>query len=97
MRPACAHRRDQRGDERGLAGAGRSGDPDEVGAAGERVQAAQGVLGDRRVVLDGGQEAGQRKPVAGAGGVGEGVGTRRRGLGHVPAGPATRAASRCRG
>ena len=91
------HRRDERGHERGLAGAGRSRDPDEVGAAGDRVQAAQRVLGDRGVVLDGGQQAGERAPVAGARGIGQGVGARRRGLGHVPAGPATRAASRCRG
>ena len=96
--PGLAQRGDQRRDERRLAGARRPGDADEVRAAGQRVQAAQRVLGDRRVVLDGRQQAREGAAVARPGGVGEGRGARRRGLGHVAARtPATRAASRWRG
>ena len=65
------HLGDQRGDERRLARAGRPGDPDEVGAAGERVQPPHGRLGDRRPVLDRGQEPCQRQSVAAERGVGE--------------------------
>ena len=81
-----------------LPAPGRPRDPDEVGAARERVEAPERVLGDGRVVLDPGQQAGERPPVARAGGVGEVRGARRRGLGHDrrPA-RATRGASRWRG
>ena len=89
VRPGSPQLRDQRRDERRLAGARRPGDPDEVRAAGQRVEPAQRVLGDRRVVLDRGQQAGERPPVAGAGGVGEGRGAGRRGLGPSVARPAT--------
>ena len=64
-RPASADLADQGRDERRLARARRPGDPDEVGAAGERVQLAQRRLGDRRPVLDRGQEPGQGSPIAG--------------------------------
>ena len=73
--------RDERRDERGLAGARRSGDPDEVRrpASGySRRSAASASVG---AVLDGGQQPGEREPVAAdRGRVGEG----RRGLGRVP-------------
>ena len=47
---------DQRGDEGALAGARRPGDANEVGLPGQRVQPAQGRLGNRRSILDGGQQ-----------------------------------------
>ena len=86
VRPAVRELRDERGDERRLARAGRPGDPDEVRAAGQRVEAAQRGLGDGRAVLDGGQQPGERAPVAGAGGVGQGGGALRDGVSAI--GPA---------
>ena len=62
---------DERRDERRLAGAGRPGDPDEVGPAGARVEPAEGDLGDRGPVLDRGQEPGERAAIAGQRRVGE--------------------------
>ena len=41
--------------------------PDEMGVPGPRVELAQGRLGDRRPVLDRGQQPGQRAAVAGEG------------------------------
>ena len=48
-----------------LPGAGRSGDPDEVGLAGHRVEPAQGGLRHGRAILDGRQDPGEREPVPG--------------------------------
>ena len=72
---------DQRRHERGLAGAGRPGDPDEVRAPGRRVEPPQRGLGDRGPVLDRGQEPRQGEPVAGDGGIGQ-LGRPRRGIGR---------------
>ena len=47
-----------------LPGPGRPGDPDEVRPPGHRVEPPQRGLGDRRAVLDRGQQPGQREPVA---------------------------------
>ena len=95
--PGLAHSRDQRGHERRLAGAGRPGDPDEVGAARPAGRGGAGRARRRACGSRPRSAGGPARAVAGEGGIGEGVGTRRRGLGHVAAGPATRAASRCRG
>ena len=71
--------RDQRRHERRLARARRPGDPDEMRAPGGRVEPAQSGLGDRRAVLDGGQEPGQRQAVASDRRIGQ-LGRPRRGV-----------------
>ncbi len=63
---------DQRGDQGGFAGSRWPGDPDQVGPAGHWIQATQGRLGDRRPVLDRGQQPGKGEPVASDGGVAQG-------------------------
>ena len=62
--PGAAQLRDQRRHERALARAGRPGDADQLGAAGQRVEAPQRGLGDRRPVLDRGQQPRQRAAIA---------------------------------
>ena len=62
---------DQRRDEGGLAGPGRPGDPDQMRPAGQRVEPPKGRLGDRRPVLDRGQQPGEREPVARDRGIGQ--------------------------
>jgi hypothetical protein len=52
-----------------------------VGAAGHRIEAAHGRLGDRRPILDGGEESRQGTTIARHRGIGQGVGPRR-GVGH---------------
>ena len=47
-----------------LPGPGRPGDPDEMRAAGHRIQPTKRGLGDGRPVLDGGQQPGEGQPVA---------------------------------
>ncbi len=69
---------EERGDQGRLARPGRPGDAHEMGATRRRIQPAQGGLGDRSVVLDRGQQAGEGQPVPGDGGVGESGRARRR-------------------
>ena len=71
VRPAAADLGDQRRDEGRLARAGRPGDPDQVRPPGRRVEPAHGRLGDRRPVLDRGQQPGQRAAIARHRGVGQ--------------------------
>ena len=55
---------DERADQARLADAGRAGDADRVGAAGVRVELADELVGERVAVLDEGDRARERAPVA---------------------------------
>jgi hypothetical protein len=63
--PGAAIRFSQLGDERGLAGAGRAGDADDVRAPGARVDDGQRLRCQRAVILHLADEPRQRAPVSG--------------------------------
>ena len=79
---------DERRDEGGLAGPGWAGDPDQMGRPGKRIEAAHRRFGDRRPVLDGGQQPGGRQAVAAEGGLDQAIGPGARRLPHPSRGGA---------
>ena len=62
-RPALRGLPDERRHERGLAGAGGTGDTDQVSTTSERIEDAQRSLAGLRAILDLGQQPGQRPTI----------------------------------
>ncbi len=74
-RPAGSTKfRDQGCDECALACAGGAGDADQLGSAGQRVEAPESGLGNGGAILDCSEQPSQCPAVAGEGGVAQGIG-----------------------